>query len=155
MATDGATLCSARIGPQKEKKNLREICEYLSQNRIDRTRILRRVGDVLVIDMEALEFVKEEGAGQRSQKGSVIGYCSCRAVYPPRVKRSGDRDARRIKQKANRGRSRDNRAISCALARALKPLKGGSAPRNTEMRSKLQLLQQFAVAGFEEEKLIR
>ena len=89
MATDGATLCSARIGPQKEKKNLREICEYLSKNRIDRTRILRRVGYVLVIDTEALELVKEEGAGQRSQKGSVIGYCSCGAAYPPRVQRGG------------------------------------------------------------------
>ena len=103
MATDGAILCSARIGPQKEKKNLREICEYLSKDRIDRTRILRCVGDVLVIDMEALELVKEEGAGQRSQKGSVIGYCSCGAAYPPRVKRGGDRNTRREKQRANSG----------------------------------------------------
>ena len=47
----------------KRKENLREICKYLSKNRIDRTRILRRVGDVLVIDMEALELVKEEGVG--------------------------------------------------------------------------------------------
>ena len=74
MATDGATLCSARIGPQKEKKNLREICEYLSKNRIDRTRILRRVGDVLVADVEALEQRMERDAGQRAQKGYVIGY---------------------------------------------------------------------------------
>ena len=154
MATDGATLCSARIGPQKEKKNLREIYEHLSKNRIDRTRILRRVGDVLVIDAEALEHVKEEGAGQRSQKGSMIGYYSCGAAYPPWVKRGGGRNARRIKQRANRGRSRDNRTISCALARALNPLQGGRAPRNTEMPSKLQLLQQFAVAGSEERKQI-
>ena len=63
MATDGATLCSAHIGPQKEKKNLREICEYLSKNRIDRTRILRRVGDVLVMDLEQR---MERDAGQRS-----------------------------------------------------------------------------------------
>ena len=33
----------------------------------------------------------EEGAGQRSQKGSVIGYCSYGAAYPPWVKRGGDR----------------------------------------------------------------
>ena len=50
-------------------------------NRIDRTRILRRVGNVLVIDTEALELMKEEEAGQRSQKGSVMGYCSCGAAY--------------------------------------------------------------------------
>ena len=38
--------CSIGIGSQKEKKNLREVCEYLSKNRLDRTRILRRVGNV-------------------------------------------------------------------------------------------------------------
>ena len=111
---------------------------------------MRKVGDVLVIDTEALELMKEEKAGQRSQKGSVMGYCSCGATYPPRIKRGGDRDARRKKQRANRGRSRDNRTISCALVRALNPLQGGSTPRNTEMPSELQLLQQFAVAGSEE-----
>ena len=57
-----------------------------------------------------------------------MGYCSCGAAYPPRVKCGGDRDARRKKQRANRGRSRDNRTISCALVRALNPLQGGSIP---------------------------
>ena len=122
MATDGATLCSARLGPQKEKKNLREICEYLSNNRIDRTQFWRRVGDVLVCNMAALEQRMEGDAGQQSQKESAIGYCSCGAAYPPRVQHGGDRNARRMKQRANRGRSRDNRTISCALARALNPL---------------------------------
>ena len=121
-AVDGATLCSARIGPQKEKKNLREICDYLSQNRIDRTQFWRRVGDVLVCNMEALEQRMEGDAGQRSQKGSVIGYCSCGAAYPPRVKRGGDRNARHMKQRANRGCSRDKCTISGALVRALNPL---------------------------------
>ena len=107
MATDGATLCSAHIGPQKEKKNLREICEYLSKHRIDRTQFWRRVGDVLVCNIAALEWQMEGEAGQRSQKGSVIGYYNCGTAYPPRVKRGGDRDARRINQRANRGRSRD------------------------------------------------
>ena len=51
----GATLCSARIGPRKEKKNLRECCKYLKDNRLDRTQFWRRVGDVLVCDAEALE----------------------------------------------------------------------------------------------------
>ena len=89
----------------------------------------------------------EEEAGQRSQKGSVIGYCSCGAAYPPRVKCGGDRTARRQCQRVNRGRSRDDRIVSGALARALNPLQGGSIPRNTETPSKLQLLQQFTVAG--------
>ena len=73
MVSDGTTPCSAGVRSFKEKKNLREFCQYLRTNRIDRTRILRRVGDVLVIDTEALELVKEEEeAGQRSQKGSVM-----------------------------------------------------------------------------------
>ena len=81
--------------------------------------------------------MKDEEAGQRSQKGFVMGYCSCGAAYLPRIKCGGDRDARRKKQRANRGRSRDNRTSSCALARALNPFQGGSTPRNTEMPSKL------------------
>ena len=55
MAADGATLCSAHIGPQKGRKNLRECCQYLKENRLDRTQFWRKVGDVLVCDLEALE----------------------------------------------------------------------------------------------------
>ena len=55
VAADGATLCSARIGAQKGRKNLRECCQYLKDNRIDRTQFWRKVGDVLVCDLEALE----------------------------------------------------------------------------------------------------
>ena len=76
-----------------------------------------------------------------------MGYCSCGVAYPPRDKRGGDHKTRREKQRANRGGSRDNRTILCALERALNPLQGGSAPRNTEVPSKLHLLQQFAVVG--------
>ena len=114
MAADGATLCSARIGPQKSKKNLREICEYLSKNRIDRTQFWRRVGDVLVCNLVALEQAKEEKtAGQRQQQGVAVGCCRCGSAHPPRGKRGGDHNARRQKQRANRGRSRDD----CAVAR--------------------------------------
>ena len=63
MVSDGTTPCSTGARSFKEKKKLREFCEYLRTNRIDRTRILRRVRDVLVIDTEALELLKEEGAG--------------------------------------------------------------------------------------------
>ena len=116
---------------------------------------MRRVGDVLEIDVEALEQRMERDVGQQSQKGSVIGYCSCGAAYPPRIKRGGDRGARRQRQRANRGHSRDDRIVSCALARALNPPQGGSVPRDTETPSKLQLLQQFAIAGSAEGKKIR
>ena len=64
MVAGGTTPCSASVRSQKEKKNLGEICKHLRRNRVDRTLILRRVGDVLVIDTEALELVKEEGAAQ-------------------------------------------------------------------------------------------
>ena len=95
MVADGTTMCSMSIRSQKQKKNLREICEYLRDNRVERTQFLRRVGDVLEINVEALELRMERDAGQRSQKGSVIGYCSCGATYPPRVKCGGDCKARR------------------------------------------------------------
>ena len=97
----------------------------------------------------------ERDASQQSQKGSVIGYCNCGVAYPPWVKCSGGREARRQKQRVNRGRSRDDRIVVGAVVRALNPLQGCSVLRDTEAPSKLQLLQQFAVAGFVEGKEIR
>ena len=57
MASVGATLCSAGISSQKtkKKKNVGEICKYLTENRLERTQFWRRVGGVLVFDSEALE----------------------------------------------------------------------------------------------------
>ena len=125
MVADGTTLCFVSIRSQKEKKNLREICKYLNENRVERTRFLRRVGDVLEIDVEALEQRMERKADQKSQKGSEIGYCRCGAAYPSRVKCGGDCKDRRQKQRANRDCSRDDCIVLGALARALNPLQGG------------------------------
>ena len=108
-------------GPYKNIKNVRECCQHLTSRKIDRTRIWRKVGNVLVVDKVALERSVKD-AGQQSQKTSVIGYCSCGATYPSRVKRGGDRRARRNRQRANRECSRDMHTVSCALARALNPL---------------------------------
>ena len=155
MAAAGATLCSAHIGPQKEKKNLRECCKYLKENRLDRTQFWRRVGDVLVCNVEALEQVMEKSAGQRPPKGRVVGCCRCRAAHPSRDKCGGDHTARRRHQRVNRDRSRDDCVLSCELARALNPLQCGSAPRNAERPVKLQLLQPFAIGRFEERNSIR
>ena len=63
--------------------------------------------------------------------------------------------ARRERQRALRDRSRDDRTLSRVLARTLSPLQGGSVPRTAERPSKLQLLQRFAVAGYEHGKEIR
>ena len=60
MVTDGTTSCSAGVRSVKEKKNLGEICKYLNDHRIDRTRILRKVGNVLVCDLVALKQVEGE-----------------------------------------------------------------------------------------------
>ena len=66
MAAVGATLCSTRIGPQKENKksSMGEICKYLIANRLERTRFWRRVGGVLVCDKVALEQEMKKNAGQ-------------------------------------------------------------------------------------------
>ena len=65
MVVNGTTTCSVGTGPQKMKKNWREVCEHL-HNRVDRTRILRKVGGVLEVNLVALEQVKmEKNAGQR------------------------------------------------------------------------------------------
>ena len=148
MAAAGATLCSARIDPLKEKKNLRECCKYLKVNRLDRTQFWRRVGNVLVCDWEALKQAKHRrNAGQRQKQGVSVGYCSCGTAYPPRDKRGGDRMARRQRQRANRGRFRDDCTVSRVLAQSLNPLQGGSDSRTSETTSKLQIFQQFSIAG--------
>ena len=116
MVSAGTTSCSVSVRSSKEKKNLREVCEYLSKNRIDKTRILRRVGNVLVVDIEALDLGIKGRAGQQSQKGTVMGYYSCGAAYPPRDKCSGDSklDA---KSKEQTGDTSGIIAQSCVLWR--------------------------------------
>ena len=150
MATVDAALCSTRISSRKEKNILRECCKYLKENRLDRTQFWRRVGDVLVCNAEALEQVMDHSASQQPPKGKVVGCCRCGAAHPSRDKRGRDRMARRARQRVNRDRSRDDCILSCALARALNPLQGVSAPRNAERHVKLQLLQPFAVDRCEE-----
>ena len=64
------------------KKNWREVCEYL-HNKVDRTRILRKVGGVLEVNLVALEQVKmEKIAGQRQQQGVAVGCCKCGFAHP-------------------------------------------------------------------------
>ena len=56
--------------------------KYL-HSRIDRARFWRREGSVLVVNMVALRQEMETKAGQQRQKGTVVGYCSCRLRIPP------------------------------------------------------------------------
>ena len=152
MVAAGTTLCSTRIGPQKKKKNeWREMLQYL-HSRSDRTRFQRRVGSVIVIEKEALKQEMEKRAGQRQKQDVSVGYCSCGAVYPPRVSRGGNRDTRRKRQRVNRGRLRDHRLASRILAQSLNPIEGGSDSRNSEATGKLQILQKFSVSSAEDGK---
>ena len=118
MASVGAALCSAGIGPGKsnKKKNVGELLQYLT-SRSDRARFWRREGSVLDIDLEALrQEMEKENAGQWRQKGTAIGYCSCGAAYPSRAQRGGNRIARRQCQRASRERLRNDRTVSRVLA---------------------------------------
>ena len=117
-------MCSAGIGSYKEKKkkNVREICKYLTENRLERTQFWRKVGGVLEFDQVALEQELKSRAGQQSQLGTVVGHVSGGAACPSREKRGGDRIARRERQRALRDRSRDDRTLSRMWARTLSPL---------------------------------
>ena len=152
MAAVGATLCSTRIGPQKEKKNeWREMLQYL-HSRSDRTRFQRRVGPVIIIEKEALKHEMERRAGQRQKQGVSVGYCSCGAEYPHRNSRRGNCDTRRQPQRVNRGCLRDNRLASRILATSLNPIEGGSDSRTPGPTGKLQILQQFSVSSVGDER---
>ena len=124
--------------------------KYL-HSRIDRARFWRREGSVLIADMAALRQEMEKEAGQRRQKGTVVGYCSCGAAYPSRVQRGGNRNARRKRQRANRERLRDDRVVSQVLVQSLSSLQGGSDSRNLETTGKLCVLHQFAAPSAEDE----
>ena len=111
---------------------------------------MRKVGCVLEVNLKALEQVKRErSAGQRQQHGVAVGCCRCGSAHPPRDHHGGNRIARRQKQRANRGRSRDGCTVARALAKSLSPLQGGSDSRTSATTSKLQILQPFSVAGTE------
>ena len=110
MATVGATCDSAGAGSLKENKNWREFVKYL-HGRVDRAWFWWREGSILIVDMVALRQEMERAAGQWRQKGTVIGYCSCGAVYPSRFQHGGNRNARRKCQRANREPLRDDRVV--------------------------------------------
>ena len=157
MAADGATLCSARGSSQKKKKilSIREICQYLTAHRIDRTQIMRRVGGVLEIDKEALELAMEREAGQQPLHGAMVGCCQHGLTHPSRRRRGGNHEARRKRQREKRERSRDDRVLSSVLAAALNPSQGSSAQRITERPAQLQQLQQMSVGRLEKGNQIR
>ena len=143
---------------KKKRKILRECCKYLTENRLDRTQFWRRVGDNLVCDVGALEHAdgRRVLGSNHLRERSVIGCCKCGAAHPLQDKRGGGPRWLGGYAKESTGIvSRDDCILSCALARTLNPLQGGSAPRNAERPIKLQLLQPFAVDRFEEGNLIR
>ena len=62
MVAAKTTSCSIGVSPYKNIKNVRECCQYLTSRKIDRTQIWSKVGNVLVVDKEALErSVKDAG----------------------------------------------------------------------------------------------
>ena len=107
---------------EKKKKNVGEICKYLTENRLERTQFWRKIGGVLEFDQVALEQELRKRAGQQSQLGTVIGHGSVGTACPSREKCGGDRMARRECQRALQDRSRDDRTLSRVLARTLSPL---------------------------------
>ena len=86
----------------------------------------------------------EKEVGQRRQKGTVVGYCSCGAAYPSCVQCGGNRNARRQCRRVNRERLRDDRVVLQVLVQSLSSLQGGSVSRNLETTGKLCVLHQFA-----------
>ena len=80
MAAAGATPCSVAARSSRIVKEWRESVKYL--RRIDRARLMRRCGSVLMIDMAALRQVKEKSnADQRQQqKRAAAVDCSNKGV---------------------------------------------------------------------------
>ena len=127
----------------KETKNWREAVKYL--RRVDRARVLRREGSVLMCSLVALRRKMEKmNAGEQHRPKVSVGYCNCGTTYLSRVQCGGDHEARRRKQRVNRERLRDIQTILRTLARSLSPFQGGSDSRNPETAGKLQVLRDFS-----------
>ena len=151
MASDGATMCSFWGGSfkKKEKITVRECCQYLTRNRIDRTQIWRKVGCVLACDVVALRRRMERDVGRQPLQGAMVGGCSYGSAPPSHRKRGGNRGARRQRQRAKREVLRGDCILSKAVDAALNPLQGGSQHPAEERPAQLQLMQQFAVSRLE------
>ena len=151
MASDGATLCSFQGGSLKreEKFTVRECCQYLTHNRIDRTQIWRKVGCVLACDVEALRKRMEQDVGRQPLQGTMVGGCRRGFAPPSRKKRRGNRGARRQCQRAKREVLRGDCTLSKAVDAMLSPLQGGSPHPTKERLAQLQLMQRFAMSRLE------
>ena len=151
MASDGTTMCSFWGGSLKKKERftVRECCQYLTRNKIDRTQIWRKVGCVLACDVEALRKQMESNVGRQPLQGAMVGGCSSGSAPPSRRKRGGNRSARQQRQRTKRAVLREDCILSKTVDAVLSPLQGGSQHPAEERPAQLQLLQQFAVSRLE------
>ena len=144
MAAAGATPCSATARSNKIVKEWRESVKYLRS--IDRGRLMRRCGSLLMIDMAALRQVKEKNAPdqrQQQKKAAAVDCSNKRVTQSFRANRAGNRLERRQKERVLWESLRDQRTITQILAKSLNSTEGDGDLRNLATTGKLQILQQI------------
>ena len=84
---------------------------------IDRARVLRRMGSVLMLDKVALRRAMErQYAGQRQQKGAAIKCSNSGVAHFSRSSRGGNCRERRERERSKWESFRDQRTVSKMLA---------------------------------------
>ena len=113
MAAVNATPCMASARSRRIVKEWRESVKYLRN--IDRARLMRRCGSVLIVNMAALWQMKERSIAnqwQQQQKAATIDCSNKGVTQSSRTNRAGNRLERRQKERFMQESLRDQRAIA-------------------------------------------
>ena len=108
---------------------------------VDGARFLRRSGSVLTLKMVALRKEIEKRDTSQQQRPKVTVGCSNYGVaHSSRLRRGGNRESKRQRQRLKWEFVSDDRTVSPVLVRSQSLDLGGSNPRTLETIGKLQIL---------------
>ena len=130
-----AVTCPTNVGSMGLLSRWRAVCKTLSD--VDRTRIVRRDGPVLSINVEALVQCEEKIRRRRSQGTPTELGAQSKTTSSPCASRQSNRALRRMKEQQARERTREKRLVTSLMERQLNP-KDGNASRMTVTFSALQ-----------------
>ena len=149
-----AVACPSNVGPKGRWSRWRDLVKTLPDS--NRTGLLRRIGPVIEISVEAL--MKRKGMKNGRQKPEMVSTeldAQPRAANSTRASRQSMRTLRRMKEREARVIIRDERLVKGLLARQLNPIEDGNASRMTTTFSTLHSWRQRGRACTEDEDKIK
>ena len=146
--------CPSNVGPKGRWSRWRDLEKTLPDS--NKTGLLRRIGPVIEISVEAL--TKRKGKKNGRQKPEMVSKeldAQSRAVNSTRASRQSVRILRRMKEREARVIVRDERLVKSLLARQLNPIEDVNASRMTTTFSTLHSWPQRGRACAEDEDEVK